>query len=85
MAEGIAIGMPRRSEEILEYIYKYDIKVITAPEERILEARMALATKGIIVSHYSGQVRGLLKYCEMNGKTSDCLILMCGSGFKSDH
>ncbi len=26
-----------------------------------------------------------LKYCELHGKTSDCLISMCGAGLKSDH
>lgn len=26
-----------------------------------------------------------LNYCEKYGKTSDCLITMCGHGLKSDH
>lgn len=86
MAEGIAIGVPMRSEEILEYIYKYDIKVITAPEDRILEARMALAAKGIYCEHTTAaNYAAYWKYCEKNGKTSDCLIPMCGAGLKSDH
>lgn len=86
MAEGIAIGVPMRSEEILEYIYKYDIKVITAPEDRILEARMALAAKGIYCEHTTAaNYAAYWKYCEINGKTSDCLIPMCGAGLKSDH
>lgn len=86
MAEGIAIGVPMRSEEILEYIYKYDIKVITALEERILEARMVLAAKGIYCEHTTAaNYAAYWKYCEINGKISDCLIPMCGAGLKSDH
>ena len=86
MAEGIAIGVPMRGEEILEYIYKYNIKVITAPENRILEARAALAAKGVYCEHTTAATyAAYLKYCELNGKTSDCLIPMCGAGLKSDH
>lgn len=86
MAEGIAIGVPMRGEEILEYIYKYNIKVITAPENRIFEARAALAAKGVYCEHTTAATyAAYLKYCELNGKTSDCLIPMCGAGLKSDH
>jgi threonine synthase len=86
IAEGIAIGVPMRGEEILEYIYKYHIEVITAPEDRIIEARMALAAKGIYCEHTTAATyAAYLKYCELNGKTSDCLIPMCGAGLKSDH
>lgn len=86
MAEGIAIGVPMRGEEILEYIYKHNIKVITAPENKILEARAALAAKGIYCEHTTAATyAAYLKYCELNGTTSDCLIPMCGAGLKSDH
>lgn len=86
MAEGIAIGIPMRSEEILEYIYKYNIRVVTAPEERILEARKVLAAKGIYCEHTTAaNYAAYWKYCELYGKTSDCLIPMCGAGLKSDH
>ncbi|WP_371362228.1 Threonine synthase [Sporomusa rhizae] len=86
MAEGIAIGIPMRSEEILEYIYKYDIKLIAAPEDRILDARMILAAKGIYCEHTTAaNYAAYLKYCEVYGKTSDCLIPICGAGLKSDH
>lgn len=86
MAEGIAIGEPMRGEEILDYTYKYNIEMITAPEERIMEARMALAAKGIYCEHTTAATyAAYLKYCELNGKTSDCLIPMCGAGLKSDH
>lgn len=86
LAEGIAIGRPMRGEEILDYIYKYNIDVITAPEENILDARNILASKGIYIEHTTAaSYAAYLKYCRINGKTSDCLIPMCGAGLKSDH
>lgn len=86
MAEGIAIGVPMRGDEILEYIYKYHMKIITAPENQIMEARMALAAKGIYCEHTTAATYAAYqKYCELNGTTSDCLIPMCGAGLKSDH
>ncbi len=86
MAEGIAIGMPMRGEEILEYTYKYNIEIITAPENRIMEARIALASKGIYCENTTAATyAAYLKYCESNGELSDCLIPMCGAGLKSDH
>ena len=85
MAEGIAIGEPMRGEEILGYIYKYNIEVITAPENRILEARAMLAAKGIYIEHTTAATyAAYMKYCELNGRTP-ALIPMCGAGLKSDH
>ncbi|HYE83312.1 MAG TPA: threonine synthase [Clostridia bacterium] len=84
MAEGIAIGEPMRGNEILEYVYKYNIEVVTAPENRILEARGALASKGIYCEHTTAATyAAYLAYCESHGKTPDCLIPMCGAGLKS--
>jgi threonine synthase len=86
MAEGIAIGVPMRGDEILDYTYKYNIEMITAPENKILEARMALAAKGVYCEHTTAATyAAYLKYCELKGQTSDCLIPMCGAGLKSDH
>jgi threonine synthase len=86
LAEGISIGVPARGEEILEYIYKYNIKVITAPEDKILDARMALARKGIYCEHTTAaNYAAYLKYCELNGRTEDSLIPITGAGLKSDH
>lgn len=85
MAEGIAIGEPMRGGEILEYIYKYNIEVITAPETRILEARAMLASKGIYIEHTTAATyAAYMKYCALNGRTP-ALIPMCGAGLKSDH
>lgn len=86
MAEGIAIGVPMRGEEILQYTYKYNIKMITAPENLILKSRASLAAKGIYCEHTTAATyAAYLKYCYIYGKTSDCLIPMCGAGLKSDH
>ena len=85
MAEGIAIGEPKRGEEILEYIYKYGIKVITAPENGILAARARLAEKGIYCEHTAAATFAAYeKYVKRHGRLSDCLIPMCGAGLKSD-
>jgi threonine synthase len=86
MAEGIAIGAPARGEEILEYIYKYHFKVITAPEDHILEARAALAKKGVYCEHTSAATyAAYLSYTEKHGSLPDSLIPICGAGLKSDH
>lgn len=86
MAEGIAIGVPMRGEEILESIYKYQIRVITAPEDRILEARAALAAKGIYCEHTTAaSYAAYQRYCQIYGPAKDALISMCGAGLKSDH
>ncbi|HWP51177.1 MAG TPA: threonine synthase, partial [Clostridia bacterium] len=51
LAEGIAIGVPMRGEEILGYIKKYHCKVILVPENQILKARSVLAQRGIYCEH----------------------------------
>ena len=86
IAEGIAIGRPARGEEILEYIYRYHVRLIRAPEDKILEARSLLAEKGIYCEHTTAaNYAAYLKYCEVQGKTPDSLLTMCGAGLKSDH
>ena len=39
LAEGIAIGKPARADEVLDMIRRHNVKVITAPEDRILPCR----------------------------------------------
>lgn len=86
LAEGIAIGVPARGAEILEYIYKCGAKVVTAPEDRILKAREALASKGIYCEHTSAATyAAYLDQRDRHGRLSDSLIPMCGAGLKSDH
>lgn len=86
IAEGIAIGRPMRGNEILAYSKKYGIRFIHAPEGKIMDARTALAAKGIYCEHTTAaNYAAYLHYCEEYGSTSDCLITMCGAGLKSDH
>ena len=86
IAEGIAIGLPMRGEEILRLTHKYNIKYVHAPEDKILEARAALAKKGIYCEHTTAaNYAAYLHYCELYDTAEDCLITMCGAGLKSDH
>ena len=86
MAEGIAIGKPMRGDEILEMIYRHNIKVVTAPEDKILAARHEIAKRGIYCEHTTAaNYAAYLHYCELYGSTPDTLITMCGAGIKSDH
>ena len=85
LAEGIAIGEPMRGEEILEYVYKHDIDVVTAPEDGILPARAALARRGIYCEHTTAATyAAYLAWCESKGRLPDSLIPLCGAGLKSD-
>ena len=86
LAEGIAIGVPMRGEEILEKIYRYDMEIVEIPEEEILPARAELAARGIYCEHTTaGNLAAYRRYCALHGRTPDSLITMCGAGLKSDH
>lgn len=86
LAEGIAIGVPMRGEEILKAIYRYNIRVVRAAEERILPARERLAKQGIYCEHTTAaSLAAYERYCELYGPVRDSLIPMCGAGLKSDH
>lgn len=86
IAEGIAIGRPMRGKEILALAKKHDVRFVHAPEDQILAARACLARKGIYCEHTTAaNYAAYLEYCRLYGKTSDCLITMCGAGLKSDH
>ena len=81
-----AIGKPMRAPEILDFIYKYDIEIVTIPEEDILPARAALARRGVYAEHTTaGNYAAYLRYVKLHGRTPDSLITMCGAGLKSDH
>lgn len=86
IAEGIAIGKPKRGQEILSLSKKYKIHFVHAPEDKIMSAREALAAKGIYCEHTTAANYAAYKeYCRLYGPTPDCLITMCGAGLKSDH
>ena len=86
LAEGISIGLPMRSAEILSYVYRYHVKGVAIPEEKILPARSKLARRGIYCEHTTAAIyAGYEAYCQKHGPLSDVLISMCGAGLKSDH
>ena len=85
-AEGIAIGKPMRGEEILRLAKKHGVRFVHAPEDKILEARAALARKGVYCEHTTAaNYAAYLEYRRLNGPTPDTLLTMCGAGLKSDH
>ncbi|QQO09426.1 threonine synthase [Breznakiella homolactica] len=85
MAEGIAIGKPMRGDEILAFIYKYNMEVTATPEAGILDARAALAAQGIYAEHTTAATyAAYLEYSRKNGTPPDSLIPICGAGLKSD-
>lgn len=84
LAEGIAIGVPMRGPEILDWIYRCHIQVVTAPEEKILSAQEKLAARGIYCElTTAASYAAYEKYCEIFGPVRDVLISMCGAGLKS--
>ena len=86
MAEGIAIGRPARTAEILDMIRRHNIPVVTAPEDRILDCRSRLAHRGIYIEHTTAAALAAYDhYCEAHGPVDDALLSMCGAGMKSDH
>lgn len=85
LAEGIAIGEPMRAEEILAYSKKYDVQIIRAPEDRILEGQDYLAQRGIFVEKTSAvSMAGYWQYIEKYGKLEETLLPMTGAGLKSE-
>ncbi|MDO5649047.1 MAG: threonine synthase [Gallicola sp.] len=81
-AEGIAIGIPLRGEEILAYSKTYNIQFLTASEKIIEEARSLLAEKGTFVEPTTAAVfGGYLEHKEKYG-IGECLISLCGAGLK---
>lgn len=86
MAEGIAIGLPMRGKEILEMMERHHVKVVHAPEDRILAARAQLAKQGIYCEHTTAaNYAAWLAFAEEHKPQGEVLITMCGAGIKSDH
>lgn len=86
LAEGIAIGKPMRGAEILSLAKKHHVRFVSAPEDDILKARVRLARAGVYCEHTTAaNYAAYRRYCQLYGRTSDCLITMCGAGLKSDH
>ena len=75
-----------RGEEILRLAKKHGVRFVHAPEDKILEARAALACKGVYCEHTTAaNYAAYLEYRRLNGPTPDTLLTMCGAGLKSDH
>ena len=86
IAEGISIGKPMRGGEILKLAKKHHVRFVHAPEDSIMDARAALARKGVYCEHTTAaNYAAYLEYCRLYGQTPDTLITMCGAGLKSDH
>ena len=86
MAEGIAIGAPMRGKELLEMARRHNIRFVTAPEDRILQARAEIAARGIYCEHTTAaNYAAWQHYCELEKPEGDVLVTMCGAGIKSDH
>ena len=86
LAEGIAIGKPARADEVLDMIRRHNVKVITAPEDRILPCREEMAKRGFYVEHTTAAaLAAYYRYCEKFGPTEDALLSLCGAGLKSEH
>lgn len=84
LAEGIAIGEPMRGEEILEYIYKYNVEVIVAREDSIISAQDELAKSGLFVeTTTAANLSAYYDYIADNNLSGDVLITLCGAGLKS--
>ncbi|MCD8338696.1 MAG: threonine synthase [Burkholderiales bacterium] len=86
LAEGIAIGKPARADEILRMFKDHKIRIVTAPEDKIPEAKAKLARKGFYVEPTTAAALAAYeRYCESYGRTPDSLIQLCSSGIKTDH
>ncbi|HZK05722.1 MAG TPA: pyridoxal-phosphate dependent enzyme [Actinomycetaceae bacterium] len=84
LAEGIAVGRPMRGAQVLEHIRRLGIRVFTVPEDRILEARAALAARGLYVEHTTAaNLAAYWAYTQKSGPAPDTLIPLCGAGLKS--
>ena len=72
--------------KLAELAKKHNVRFVHAPEDKILDARAAIARRGIYCEHTTAaNYAAYLEYCRLYGKTPDTLITMCGAGLKSDH
>lgn len=69
LAEGIAIGKPARAGEVLDMIRRHNVKVITAPEDRILPCREEMAKRGFYVEHTTAAaLAAYYRYCKNSAR-----------------
>lgn len=87
LAEGIAIAEPRRGSQILEAVRATGGEIITAPEDKIVEARKLLAEKGFYVEPTTAATAAAFfeyKKEKGTGLTGTSIIPLCGAGLKAD-
>lgn len=83
VAEGIAIAFPARSQQILAAVRDTNGEFITITEEEIMEAREALARKGLYVEPTTAaNYAGYLKYPHQEEEIM--VIPLCGAGIKAN-
>jgi len=83
-AEGIAIALPKRGDQILEAIRETDGDVILAPEDKILDAQRDLARKGFYVETTTASTFAAFNKFYKNHKSLGKVILpLTGAGLKS--
>ncbi|MFD3156945.1 threonine synthase [Haloimpatiens sp. FM7330] len=84
LAEGIAIADPKRGNQILKAIKYTKGKIITAPEDKIIETKEYLAQKGFYVEPTTAATfAGFLDYYKENDLKGKIVIPLCGCGLKS--
>lgn len=83
-AEGIAIALPMRGNQILKAVRKMNGEIIIAPEKRINESKARLAEKGLFVETTTAATyAGYLDYIEKHNIRGTTVIHLCGAGLKS--
>ncbi len=87
LAEGIAIAAPARGAEILKAVRETGGDILGVSEESIINARKAMAAKGIYVeitsaANYAGYLDYVKKYPEL--KEQRVVFPLCGAGIKSN-
>lgn len=88
LAEGIASALPARGDEILRAMDTLGGTFVTVEEQQILDARDALARRGVYVeltsaANYAGYLVALEKAIILPGQT--VVLPLCGAGLKSSH
>lgn len=81
-AEGIAIGIPLRGEEILKYAKKHQVQFLTVSENIIGKAQSLLAQKGTYTEPTTAAVYGAYLEHQKEFEIGECLISLCGAGLK---
>lgn len=85
LAEGIAIALPRRGKQMLEYVRESGGKFLAVEEEEIREALREMVSKGYFIEPTSAAVvAGVGQYLRHHAEPGERIVsIMTGSGLKS--